>query len=183
MRWHVSARPVHQIAGRRRRRPVGRLAIRVFFGYLHDQEKNAHDQETWFGRGDISRQDSCFYSIIRRASVDIIKPGGYKISALEHERECLNILDVVEAMVADMENEGCRQLVATLVAAKSSPKEEAAGLTLGQLRSDLRANLAGYKRPVVVKVEERETSEERCWQGPEESSRPSILPSLVRNNA
>jgi malonyl-CoA/methylmalonyl-CoA synthetase len=89
--------------------------------------------------------------------VDIIKSGGYKISALDIERECLTLPYVAEAMVVGVEDEEFGQLVGALIAVKSSAKSEgAAGLTLDQLRSDLRAKLAGYKLPTVLRVVEGE---------------------------
>ena len=129
----------------------------MFSKYLHDPEAtlNAHDSEGWFKTGDIACRDGQFYSIIGRASVDIIKSGGYKISALDIERECLTLPYVAEAMVAGVEDEEFGQLVGALVAVKSSAKG-AAGLTLNQLRSDLRAKLAGYKLPTVLRVMEGE---------------------------
>jgi malonyl-CoA/methylmalonyl-CoA synthetase len=131
----------------------------MFSKYLHDPEAtlNAHDSEGWFKTGDIARRDGRFYSIIGRASVDIIKSGGYKISALDIERECLTLPYVAEAMVVGVEDEEFGQLVGALIAVKSSAKGQgAAGLTLDQLRSDLRAKLAGYKLPTVLRVVEGE---------------------------
>ena len=140
----------------------------MFAKYLHDRAatRDAHDSEGWFKTGDIARRDERgFYTIVGRASVDIIKSGGYKISALDIERECLALPYVAEAMVAGVEDEEFGQLVGALVAVKapSTPQAEergaaaaAAGLTLGQLRSDLRAKLAGYKLPTVLRVVEGE---------------------------
>jgi malonyl-CoA/methylmalonyl-CoA synthetase len=89
--------------------------------------------------------------------VDIIKSGGYKISALDIERECLSLPYVAEAMVVGVEDEEFGQLVGALIAVKSSAKGQGtAGLTLDQLRSDLRAKLAGYKLPTVLRVVEGE---------------------------
>jgi malonyl-CoA/methylmalonyl-CoA synthetase len=137
----------------------------MFSKYLHDRVAtlNAHDSEGWFKTGDIARRDACgFYTIVGRASVDIIKSGGYKISALDIERECLALPYVAEAMVAGVEDEEFGQLVGALVAVKAPSTsqggegEAAIGLTLGQLRSDLRAKLAGYKLPTVLRVVEGE---------------------------
>jgi malonyl-CoA/methylmalonyl-CoA synthetase len=125
----------------------------MFSKYLHDSEATlaAHDSEGWFKTGDIARRDGGFYTIIGRASVDIIKSGGYKISALDIERECLTLPYVAEAMVAGVEDEEFGQLVGALIAVKGSTC-----LTLSQLRSDLRAKLAGYKLPTVLRVVEGE---------------------------
>ena len=43
----------------------------------------------WFKTGDIAVKEGGAFKILGRASTDIIKTGGYKISALEIERELL----------------------------------------------------------------------------------------------
>lgn len=125
----------------------------MFSKYLHDREATlaAHDSEGWFKTGDIARRDSGFYTIVGRASVDIIKSGGYKISAIDIERECLTLPYVAEAMVVGVEDEEFGQLVGALIAVKGI-----SSLTLGQLRSDLGAKLAGYKLPTVLRIIESE---------------------------
>lgn len=65
-----------------------------------DATKEAFDEAGWFLTGDIARYDPCAgvdaggagiggYKILGRASVDIIKSAGYKLSALEIERSIL----------------------------------------------------------------------------------------------
>lgn len=53
--------------------------------YLHDETatKEAHDKDGYFKSGDIARREGKYYFILGRASIDIIKSGGYKISALD----------------------------------------------------------------------------------------------------
>eukprot|EP00871_Galdieria_phlegrea_P004814 jgi/Galph1/5333/GphlegSOOS_G3929.1 len=61
----------------------------VFREYWNRPEatKAAFDEEGYFQTGDIAQCDETgCYQIVGRASVDIIKSGGYKISALEIER-------------------------------------------------------------------------------------------------
>jgi malonyl-CoA/methylmalonyl-CoA synthetase len=60
----------------------------MFCKYLHDPiaTKHAHDAQGYFKTGDIARQEGDYYFIVGRASVDIIKSGGYKISAPDIER-------------------------------------------------------------------------------------------------
>ncbi|CAN9275721.1 unnamed protein product [Alternaria alternata] len=73
----------------------------MFSKYLRDPEgtARAHDPDGYFRSGDIARRDGKYYYIIGRASLDIIKSGGYKISALDVERELLSLPYVAEAMV------------------------------------------------------------------------------------
>ena len=67
----------------------GEIMIRgpqVFLGYWNKEEitKNSFF-EGWFKTGDISTVVDGYYKILGRDSIDIIKSGGYKISALEIE--------------------------------------------------------------------------------------------------
>lgn len=55
-------------------------------------------------------------------------------------------------MVAGVEDEEFGQLVGALIATKSTAQHQTIDLTLGQLRSDLRSKLAGYKLPTVLRV-------------------------------
>jgi malonyl-CoA/methylmalonyl-CoA synthetase len=126
--------------------------------YLGDVEatKNAHDKDGWFKTGDIARKDGDFYTIIGRASVDIIKSGGYKISAIDIERELLSLPYVGEAMVVGVEDDEFGQLVGAAITVKPSPSISTQTLTLKKVRDDLRAKLAGYKLPTVLRVVEGE---------------------------
>ena len=71
----------------------------MFSKYLRDPEgtARAHDPDGYFRSGDIARRDGKYYYIIGRASLDIIKSGGYKISALDVERELLSLPYVADA--------------------------------------------------------------------------------------
>jgi len=83
----------------------------MFGGYLRDPEatSQAHDEEGYFRTGDIARREeingSSYYYIVGRASLDIMKSGGYKISALDVERELLALPYVAEAMVVGVPDE------------------------------------------------------------------------------
>jgi malonyl-CoA/methylmalonyl-CoA synthetase len=75
--------------------------------YLFDDDATAkaHDSEGFFKTGNIARREGHHYFILGRASLDIIKTGGYKISALDIERECLALPYVEEVMVVGVEDE------------------------------------------------------------------------------
>ena len=55
--------------------------------------------------GDTAWREGHYYFILGRASLDIIASGGYKISALDIERECLALPYLEEVMVVDVEDE------------------------------------------------------------------------------
>ncbi|KAH0368993.1 acetyl-CoA synthetase-like protein, partial [Aureobasidium melanogenum] len=130
----------------------------MFAKYLGDKEAtiNAHDEDGWFKTGDIARRDGDYYTIIGRASVDIIKSGGYKISAIDIERELLTLPYVGEAMVVGVEDDEFGQLVGAAITVKSSASISVQTLTLKKLRDDLRPKLAGYKLPTVLRLVEGE---------------------------
>jgi malonyl-CoA/methylmalonyl-CoA synthetase len=59
----------------------------VFLEYWNKPEvtRDSFTREGWFRTGDIAVLENDYYRILGRNSVDIIKSGGYKISALEIE--------------------------------------------------------------------------------------------------
>jgi acyl-CoA synthetase (AMP-forming)/AMP-acid ligase II len=128
----------------------------MFSKYLHDADATgkAHDNDGYFKTGDIAFRMGKSYFIQGRASLDIIKSGGYKISALDIEREILGLDYVSEVMVVGVEDEEFGQRVAAVVTLKDEHK--ASGLSLKKLRGDLRGVLAGYKMPTVLRVVEGE---------------------------
>jgi len=52
----------------------------------------------WFRTGDTAVYEDGAFRIVGRTSVDIIKSGGYKISALDIEQHLLNHPDIVEVL-------------------------------------------------------------------------------------
>lgn len=135
--------------------PEGEILIKspiMFSKYLYDREATANslDEEGYFKTGDIARKEGDYYFILGRASVDIIKSGGYKISALDIEREILGLDYVAEVMVVGVEDEEFGQRVAAAIVLK--PDFQQQGLTLERLRSDLRSSLAGYKMPTLLRI-------------------------------
>jgi malonyl-CoA/methylmalonyl-CoA synthetase len=135
--------------------PEGEILIKspiMFSKYLFDREATAAslDEEGYFKTGDIARKEGDHYFILGRASVDIIKSGGYKISALDIEREILGLDYVAEVMVVGIEDEEFGQRVAAAIVLKPDVQKD--GLTLERLRADLRSSLAGYKMPTLLRV-------------------------------
>ncbi|KAL4812732.1 hypothetical protein BDW67DRAFT_188415 [Aspergillus spinulosporus] len=124
----------------------------MFSKYLYDTDatEKAHDKDGYFKTGDIASRKGESYFIKGRASLDIIKSGGYKISALDIEREILGLNYVSEVMVVGVQDEEFGQRVAAVITLKDEHK--ARGLSLEKLREDLRVVLAGYKMPTVLRV-------------------------------
>ncbi|KAL2809082.1 hypothetical protein BJX63DRAFT_445484 [Aspergillus granulosus] len=126
----------------------------LFSKYLNDETATAaaHDSEGYFITGDIARREGDNYFILGRASIDIIKSGGYKLSALDIEREILGLEYISEVMVVGVEDDEFGQRVAAAVTLKDGRTK----LSLERLRRDLRERLAGYKMPTVLRVIEGE---------------------------
>lgn len=135
----------------------------MFSKYLHDADatRNAHDAEGYYKTGDIARREGKYYFITGRASVDIIKSGGYKISALDIERELLSLPYVAEAMVVGVPDDEFGQRVAAVVTLRTDEmalkflrehRRDPAALDLDDLRADARQRLAGYKLPTLLRV-------------------------------
>lgn len=129
------------------------------------------DGGKWFKTGDVAiRQEVAgagegnqlwasgpMYFIKGRKSVDIIKTGGEKVSALEVERELLSLPQVSEAAVVGLESEQWGQKVAAVVVLSKE------GLTAGKggkpwgpmdMRRALKDRLANYKIPQELKIAE-----------------------------
>ena len=101
----------------------------------------------WFRTGDIAVLSQGSYRILGRNSVDIIKTGGYKVSALEVEEVLLThpaILEVAVIGVADVEW-GERVAAATVL---RSGKQ----LELGELRAWCKELMAIYKIPSLLRI-------------------------------
>ena len=98
----------------------------------------------WFKTGDIAIQEQGYYRIMGRNSVDIIKSGGYKISALEIE-EVLREHELVEdcAVVGINDDEWGELIVSAIVL----NKELAASFNETELSAWLVQKMASYKKP------------------------------------
>jgi len=109
----------------------------------------------WFHTGDAAVVEGGSYRILGRQSVDIIKSGGYKISALEVEaalRDHPAIADCAVVGITDPEW-GERVAVAVVPAPRSHPPFPAE-LTLETLRVWARDRLAPYKLPTRMHLVE-----------------------------
>jgi malonyl-CoA/methylmalonyl-CoA synthetase len=115
----------------------------VFQEYWGKPEATASEfVDGWFRTGDVAMMEGGAYRILGRSSVDIIKTGGFKVSALEVEdvlREHPAISDC--AVVAMEDLEWGERVCAALVLAKEG------SLTLEELRDWSRERLAPYKMP------------------------------------
>jgi len=81
----------------------------------------------WFKTGDMGAVDEQgYYFILGRLSADIIKSGGYKISALDIEREMLTHPEVGEVAVLGLPDEVYGEQVAAVLAPRGATEEAVA---------------------------------------------------------
>jgi len=133
------------------------LIIDVTYRYWQNPTatKKEFTDDGFFKTGDIAlRDESGAYFIQGRASVDIIKSGGYKISALDVEREILaHVPGVKEAVVVGLDDPEWGQRVAAVVMIEDENQEkEKEPMDLKTFRNHLRQDLAPYKIPSVLKI-------------------------------
>lgn len=119
-----------------------------------------------------------------RASVDIIKSGGYKISALDIERECLGLPYVEEVMCIGIEDEEYGQRVAVAVKVRedqsiyaSHSSRHGKHLSIHDLRKDLRSRLAGYKLPTMLRILDEELPKTASGKVQKKKLGPELFPS------
>lgn len=101
----------------------------------------------WFRTGDMAVLENGYYRIMGRQSVDIIKSGGYKLSALEIEASLLDHDDIKECAVVGIADEtwGEAVAVACVLCAGSD-------LDLDRLRGWCDGRLSKYKIPKRLQV-------------------------------
>ncbi|KAK2793034.1 hypothetical protein FQN52_002182 [Onygenales sp. PD_12] len=123
----------------------------VFLEYWRRPEATTKEftPDGWFKTGDVAKRDeNGAYFIQGRASVDLIKSGGYKISALEVERKMLALDSIQEVAVVGLADEEWGQRVAAVV--KQRPGTPTLELT--PLRTQLKEEMAHYKIPTILKL-------------------------------
>jgi malonyl-CoA/methylmalonyl-CoA synthetase len=103
-------------------------------------------RDGWFRTGDVAVLDAGSYRILGRQSVDIIKTGGYKVSALEIEEVLRQHPDVRECAVVGVPDEEWGERVAVAIVPRG------AGPALDELREWAVPRLARYKLPTRVRL-------------------------------
>ncbi len=122
----------------------------VFQGYWNRIEATrAAFCDGWFRTGDIAVREEGYYRILGRSSMDIIKTGGYKVSALEIEGILLEHESMKECAVVGVPDEEWGECVC--VAAVLRP---GAALTHDALRAWGKQRMAVYKIPSRLQLVE-----------------------------
>lgn len=122
----------------------GELLVRgpgVFREYWRRPEATAEAfVDGWFATGDVAVAESGVHRILGRKSVDILKTGGHKVSALQIEEVLREHPAVRDAAVVGLPDPEWGERVAAAVVADRV-------LTLDELRAFCRDRLAPYKLP------------------------------------
>ena len=122
----------------------------VFLEYWDNPEATAASFEAgWFCTGDIGVVEDGYFRIMGRSSVDIIKSGGYKLSALEIENKLLAHPDIVEVAVVGFADRTWGEAVAAVVSLAAG-----AEMTVDSLKAWCEGKLSGYKIPKKLVVTE-----------------------------
>ena len=95
----------------------------------------------WFRTGDVAVITDGSYRILGRASTDIIKSGGEKISALEVEDVLRTHPQVVDCAVVGVPDAEWGERVCAAIVARDTADE------LGDLRAWAKERIAAYKAP------------------------------------
>jgi malonyl-CoA/methylmalonyl-CoA synthetase len=130
----------------------GEIEVRspsVFLEYWDRPEATREAfRDGWFRTGDVAVVDAGSYRILGRSSFDIIKTGGYKVSALEIEEVLRCHGAIADCAVVGVDDPHWGQRVAAAVVLKSAETL----LTLDDLRPWAKERLADYKIPTLLRL-------------------------------
>lgn len=132
----------------------GEIQVRgpaVFSGYWRQTEASSSAFcGDWFRTGDVAMVENGTYRILGRKSIDIIKTGGHKISALEIEETLLTHPGIGECSVVGVPDPVWGERVAACVVLR-----ENTALTVEGLRSWAEERMAHYKIPTRLRSVKR----------------------------
>ena len=124
----------------------GELEVRganVFLEYWHRPEETREAfRDGWFRTGDVAVVEDGSYRLLGRTSVDIIKTGGFKVSALEIEEVLRTHPAIAECAVVGISDEDWGECVSAAVELRHGMT-----LSLEELQQWARRQLAPYKVP------------------------------------
>jgi len=123
----------------------------MFKEYYNKPEKTKEEftEDGWFKTGDCAViDDEGYYKIEGRKNIDIIKYGGYKISALDIERTFLEHGLIKEIVVMGVPDETYGERIAALIVLKENVKKTQ--VNAEELRKWARDKIAKYKIPELI---------------------------------
>jgi malonyl-CoA/methylmalonyl-CoA synthetase len=149
----VEVRLVDEEESEVREGEAGEIQVRgenVFREYWRRPEETAaaFAEGGWFRTGDVAVVEEGYFRILGRRSVDIIKTGGYKVSALEIEEVLRTHPGVAEVAVVGLPDDEFGERVGAAV----EPAGQAPALE--EIQEWARERLAPYKLPRALRVVE-----------------------------
>lgn len=127
----------------------GELQIRgdaLMLGYWRNPSATAASMtDGWFRTGDVAqRGNRGAIRIVGRTSTDIIKSGGFKVSALEIEDALRDVASVVDVAVLGVDDAKWGERIAAVLVLAGTPPLDVA---IAELEAHCRGRLADYKQP------------------------------------
>jgi malonyl-CoA/methylmalonyl-CoA synthetase len=111
-----------------------------------DETRDAF-RDGWFRTGDVAVSEHGSYRLLGRSNVDIIKTGGYKVSALEIEEILRRHPAIAECAVVGVHDEDWGERVSAAVELRTG-----ASLSLDELQQWAKVQLAPYKVPRALQA-------------------------------
>ncbi len=126
----------------------------VMNGYWgRPDETAAAFRDGWFLTGDVARRDADGYvTIVGRSSVDIIKSGGFKISAREIEDVLRRHPAVKDAAVVGLPDRVWGQRIAAALVLRDAAPHGSSGPVCAAVAAFAAEHLADYKKPRDVRA-------------------------------
>ncbi len=110
-------------------------------------ETQAAFRDGWFRTGDVAVCEQGAYRLLGRSNVDIIKTGGFKVSALEIEEILRTHPAIAECAVVGVSDEDWGERVSAAVELRTG-----ASLSLDELQQWAKVQLAPYKVPRALQA-------------------------------
>lgn len=120
----------------------------VFLEYWDNPEATQESfKEGWFCTGDVAVIEEDYFRIMGRSSIDIIKSGGYKLSALEIEGVLLTHDAIREVAVIGVDDETWGEAVTAFLALN-----EGSNLEYQDLKQWCEGKMSAYKIPKHIEI-------------------------------
>jgi len=120
----------------------------VFLEYWDNPKATEESfKDGWFCTGDVAVMEDGYYRIMGRSSVDIIKSGGYKLSALEIEGVLLTHEDIAEVAVIGVADDTWGEAVTAFIGLN-----EGASMSYEDLKNWCDGRMSSYKIPKAIKI-------------------------------
>jgi malonyl-CoA/methylmalonyl-CoA synthetase len=120
----------------------------VFLEYWDNEKATIESfRDGWFCTGDVAVIEDGYYRIMGRSSIDIIKSGGYKLSALEIEGVLLTHDDIAEVAVIGVEDETWGESVMAFIGLRDGTR-----LEYDDLKHWCDGKMSSYKIPKAIQI-------------------------------